>query len=227
MNKYQEKQQLRAERYAELAEKNKARSEAAYASSRAIADMIPFGQPILVGHHSEARSRRDANRIHNYMSKSVELQNKAEYYENKVRSIQNNHAISSDDPEAIQKLKAKLQELYKCREDLKAQKKEGTPVASYQFSNLSGNITTVKKRIAHLEAQAARPELDIEINGTRLWIDKEENRLKIEFPGIPSEEIRSQLKTNGYRWSPTNKAWQRQPNNYALQKAKEIIGGIQ
>ena len=227
MNKYQEKQQLRAERYAELAEKNKALSDAAYASSRRIADMIPFGQPILVGHHSEARSRRDANRIHNYMSKSVELQKKAEYYENKVKSIENNHAISSDDPEAIQKLKAKLEGLYKHREYLKAQKKAGTPIESFQFSNLSGNIATVKKRIAYLEAQAARPELDIEINGTRLWIDKQENRLKIEFSGIPSEEIRSQLKSNGFRWSPTNKAWQRQPNQYALIRAKEIIGGTQ
>ena len=227
MNHYEQKQQRRAERYAELAEKNKALSEAAYASSRRIADMIPFGQPILVGHHSEARSRRDVDRIHSYMSKSVELQKKAEYYENKVKSIENNHAISSDDPEAIQKLNDKLEGLYKRREDLKAQKKAGTPIESFQFSNLSGNIVTVKKRIAYLEAQAARPELDIEINGTRLWIDKEENRLKIEFTRIPSEEIRSQLKSNGFRWSPTNKAWQRQPNNYALRKAKEIIGGIQ
>lgn len=227
MNHYEQKQLLKAERYSELAEKNKERSEAAYASSRAIADNIPFGQPILVGHHSEARSRRDANRIHNYMSKSVELDKKAEYYANKVKNIENSNVISSDDPEAVQKLKDKLEGLYKRREDLKAQKKAGTPIESFQFSNLSGNIVTVKKRIAYLEAQAKTPEVDLEINGTRVWVDKEDNRLKIEFTGIPSAEIRQELKSNGFRWSPTNKAWQRQPTRYALDRAKEIIGGTQ
>jgi len=205
MNSYEQKQALKLERYSELAEKNKERSEAAYASSKAIADNIPFGQPILVGHHSEARHRRDAKRIHNGFAKSFELADKAEYYANKVKKIENSNVISSDDPEAVQKLKDKLEGLYKYREDLKAQKKAGTPVASYQFSNLSGNIVTVKKRIAYLEAQAATPELDLEINGTRVWVDKEENRLKIEFTGIPSAEIRQELKSNGFL------LWNQQP----------------
>ncbi len=32
--------------------------------------MIPPGQPILVGHHSERRTRRDAQRIENGMKTS-------------------------------------------------------------------------------------------------------------------------------------------------------------
>ncbi len=227
MNNYQQKQALKLERYSELAEKNKERSEAAYASSKAIANMIPFGQPILVGHHSEARHRRDAKRIHNGFAKSFELADKAEYYANKVKNIENSNVISSDDPEAVGKLKDKLAGLYAYRDTLKEHKKAGVKIESWQFSNLSGNIVTVKKRIAILEARAQSPEVDLEINGTRLWVDKEENRLKIEFTGIPSAEIRQELKSNGFRWSPTNKAWQRQPTRYALDRAKEIIGGTQ
>ncbi|WP_415563994.1 DUF3560 domain-containing protein, partial [Escherichia coli] len=34
-----------------------------------LAAMIPPGQPILVGHHSERRARRDAQRIENGMKR--------------------------------------------------------------------------------------------------------------------------------------------------------------
>ncbi|MDZ7664606.1 MAG: DUF3560 domain-containing protein [Desulfotignum sp.] len=42
------------------------------------------------------------------MDQSVQLNNKAEYYEQKAKAIENNTAISSDDPEAVQKLEDKI-----------------------------------------------------------------------------------------------------------------------
>lgn len=45
------------------------------------------------------------------MEKSVEAGKKAEYYEAKAEAAENNQAISSDDPEAIQKLMDKLERL--------------------------------------------------------------------------------------------------------------------
>ena len=45
------------------------------------------------------------------MEKSVEAGKKAEYYEVKAEAAENNQAISSDDPEAIQKLMDKLERL--------------------------------------------------------------------------------------------------------------------
>ncbi|HUQ15208.1 MAG TPA: DUF3560 domain-containing protein [Gemmatimonadales bacterium] len=38
----------------------------------AIADAIPFGQPILVGHHSERRHRRDLQRLDQHQAKAYE-----------------------------------------------------------------------------------------------------------------------------------------------------------
>jgi len=70
--------------------------------------MMPFGQPILVGHHSEARHRREIARSHSQMDKCVELSNKSEYYANKADATKNNNAISSDNPEAIDLLREKL-----------------------------------------------------------------------------------------------------------------------
>lgn len=36
-----------------------------------ITENTPFGQPILIGHHSEKRARRDAQRIQDGMHRAV------------------------------------------------------------------------------------------------------------------------------------------------------------
>lgn len=116
---FEERKANRLERFQELAAKNEQESTAAYETSNRIAEHIPLGQPILIGHHSEKRHRRDVSRIHSAMDKSVQASKKAKYYEGKVESLLSNTAISSDDPNAIDKLQAKverleaLQELYK------------------------------------------------------------------------------------------------------------------
>ena len=52
------------------ARRYEASSEAAQAAADRISDAIPFGQPILVGHHSEGRHRRDLDRIHRLTERS-------------------------------------------------------------------------------------------------------------------------------------------------------------
>ena len=54
------------------------------------------------------------------MDKGVEAGQKAKYYENKAEAIENNHAISSDDPEALTKLTTKLNKLQAWQETMKA-----------------------------------------------------------------------------------------------------------
>ena len=50
----------RAERFEDYSDKRMRDAESARKAVAAIADNIPFGQPILVGHHSEKHARRDA-----------------------------------------------------------------------------------------------------------------------------------------------------------------------
>lgn len=56
------------------AEKLHATAEARHAAADQIAEHIPFGQPILVGHHSERRARRDQDRIHSNMRAGFEAE---------------------------------------------------------------------------------------------------------------------------------------------------------
>lgn len=69
----------KAERYETYAANAEARAEMRDKTAHGISSAIPFGQPILVGHHSERRHRRDLERIRHNMEKSVEESNKAEY----------------------------------------------------------------------------------------------------------------------------------------------------
>ncbi len=62
-----ERQEARAERFTGYSGKRASESAQALDEVERLAAMIPPGQPILVGHHSERRARRDAQRIENGM----------------------------------------------------------------------------------------------------------------------------------------------------------------
>lgn len=232
MNHYEIKQEARRERYLALAKKRRAESDQRYNTSKKLGEMIPFGQPILVGHHSEAGHRRHIDKIHNNMRKAVELDKKADYYEDKANNM--SKSISSDDPDAIEKLKVKLAQLEDYQTDMKEKNAEARalkldkPFMAYQVSNNNANIRTVKQRIALLEA---RKEMevneDITGNGWTLHENKEENRIQFLFDSIPQEEVRKVLKAHGFRWSPTNKAWQAFLTNRGRYQAKQVITNLQ
>ena len=90
-------------------------------ASHAATDGIPFGQPIL-GHHSEGRHRRALARSDNAMRRSIEHDKKADYYRNKAAGV-GKAGISSDDPEAVTKLLAKIANAEKSQQAMKAANK--------------------------------------------------------------------------------------------------------
>lgn len=69
----------RAEAMAAKAERKAAAADAAYAGARAAGDRLPEGgEPIKIGHGSENRHRRDIQKAHNAMGRSVEATREAE-----------------------------------------------------------------------------------------------------------------------------------------------------
>jgi hypothetical protein len=61
----------------------------------------------------------------------------------------------------------------------------------------------------------------------RVEYDEQEDRVKIYFNGMPSDKIRTWLKQNGFRWSPKNKAWQRQITENARRVVRMFEGLVQ
>lgn len=97
----------------EWAEKADARADARFATAHRIVDSIPLGQPILVGHHSEKRHRREIDRMGSNMSKGVEESKLAEHHRSAARGLESalDRSIFSDDENAIEALEARIDNL--------------------------------------------------------------------------------------------------------------------
>jgi hypothetical protein len=80
----QERAEQRAERFEDRAGTADKRSDSLYAGARTMADAIPFGQPILIGHYSEGRDRRFRERISRTFERAFEEGDKAKYYERRA-----------------------------------------------------------------------------------------------------------------------------------------------
>ncbi|MCF6707484.1 DUF3560 domain-containing protein [Raoultella ornithinolytica] len=111
-----DRQEQRAERFNDYSDKRAGESERQLAHVDALASAIPFGQPILVGHHSERRARRDAQRIENGMKRAVMLFERAEYWEERAQASLR-HAKYKERPDVryrrIKKLEAELRKAEK------------------------------------------------------------------------------------------------------------------
>jgi hypothetical protein len=91
-----------------------------------------------------------------------------------------------------------------------------TGFPNYTLVNNSANIRRLEKRLAVIQnAQHDETTEEQFPRGVRLVDNVEANRLQILFPEIPSEEIRRELKRNGFHWSPIAGVWQRHRSNRA------------
>lgn len=84
----QERAAERADRMRTHSDNAEKRSDQAYKTAKEIGSFIPMGQPILVGHHSEGRHRRDIAKIDNAMRKSCAEDDKAKYYEGRAETAE-------------------------------------------------------------------------------------------------------------------------------------------
>lgn len=107
MNAYEQKQEERRQRYLDKADDLRREASQLLANARQMGSVIPFGQPILVGHYSERRDRNYRAKIARKYEKSFEASQQANHYAQKAASV-GSGGISSDDPDAIEKLREKL-----------------------------------------------------------------------------------------------------------------------
>jgi protein-L-isoaspartate O-methyltransferase len=80
-----ERAKLRADRLEDLSTRRAQDGDRAQNAVHAIADGIPFGQQILVGHHSEHHARKDAEKIEKGMRRAVEMWKAAEYWQSRAK----------------------------------------------------------------------------------------------------------------------------------------------
>lgn len=253
MNSYEQKQATRKAILEGRAERLQAAANRYYEEAKAMGAIIPFGQPILVGHHSEKRDRNYRARIGAKYERAFRLMKQAEAMA--ARAAGQSNVISGDDPDAEQKLQAKIdaleaqqQRMVKANALLRKGDDAGlaalgfteadiiqlkTPdfcgrvgFASFQLTNNNANIRRLKERMALQQKTAALDTQEKEYSFGRLRRDMDENRYMFFFTGKPDENTRATLKRHGFKWSPTRSAWVRQITPNAAWAVKEIVSRL-
>lgn len=250
---YEAKRQAKVELFEDRARDAERNAQALHNRAEQMASVIPFGQPILVGHHSEGGDRRYRSKIENTFRKSFEEQDKAAYYQRRAQAAASNRAIFSDDPNATEKLEAKIERLEKQQELMRSANKairkgdnDGlrdlgfsderiaqlkTPdfcgrlgFPDYALTNNSANIRRLKQRLERVSEAQSQPDTKAEGTNADFEDCPSENRVRLFFPGKPSEDVRTRLKSAGFRWSPTIGAWQAYRSYSTIEVAKKEAG---
>lgn len=199
MNTYEQKQAARAAAKRARAEKLQAEGERLAHKHDALLGVMN-GTPILVGHHSERRHRRDMERIANDTRKSIEAREKAEALRRQADAIESSLAISSDDPDAVAKLRAKIE-----------------TADAAEARRLRARVAEIEKRAAHVDRR-------VEFPGGVIEECAADNRTRITFDARPDTDAVKALKGSGFRWTPSLGVWQRQMTEAAWWAARRVCG---
>lgn len=248
---YEAKRTTRYARLLAASERAAQEAEALTAQARQMSSIIPLGQPILIGHHSERRDRAYRGRIESKYRRGYDLHQKAEALRGRAVAMRQNTAIFSDDPQASEKISDKVAQLEERQARMRqanALLRKGddagllamgfteggiaslkrpdfcgrTGFADYQLTNNNANIRRLRQRLTTLEAHAQDETSESIIGETRIIDNVEANRVQILFPAKPSPETRTALKAHGFRWAPSEGAWQRQRSPQAMYYAEQI-----
>lgn len=117
-------------------------------------------------------------------------------------------------PEQIAKLKAEMSSSWHL---------EDKPYPTWALTNNNATIRNTEKRLEELKKVKAQETTETETEFFKAVRNTEAMRLQIFFDGKPEPEVRDLLKSNGFRWAPSNSCWQRQLTNSAEYALKKII----
>ena len=106
----------------------------------------------------------------------------------------------------------------------KANKMVGAQIIfpGYALTNNNAKISAAKKQLAKAEALASKEDREYTIDDITIEECYSENRVRIYFPGKPDDDMRANLKRNGFRWAPSMGCWQAYINRWTLRFVNEI-----
>ena len=99
----------------------------------------------------------------------------------------------------------------------------------YEMKNNNANIRRIKERIAALEKEAQQAAANtgpVKGDGYELVENADMGRIQFIFDGKPDDGTRALLKENGFRWAPSQGAWQRMLNDNGRSAAQRVMQAL-
>jgi hypothetical protein len=93
----------------------------------------------------------------------------------------------------------------------------------YQLSNNLAKIKATEEAIKRHTAMATSDDKVFTFDGGKVAVCGSDERIRIFFDDIPDTDVRAMLKKNGFKWSPTNMAWQRQLTPNAMRTMEHDV----
>lgn len=109
------------------------------------------------------------------------------------------------------------------------------PYLKHDYFCISNETANIRNKSARLEQMKKAREMataakeqgsdgdTLEKEGLKMVNNHEAARVQLIFSDIPEKETREQLKSDGFRWSPRFKAWQRQNTPLGLSIARKFF----
>jgi hypothetical protein len=91
-------------------------------------------------------------------------------------------------------------------------------------TNVPANIRRLQKRAEQLARSRGQSSAAVMVGDVKVRDSVEDNRLMLYFPGKPDATVREKLKSHGFRWAPSEGAWQAYRGGNALYWAGQILG---
>ena len=93
----------------------------------------------------------------------------------------------------------------------------------YALQNNNANIHRTEDRLKSLKATKEKGTQETECKFFKVVKNTEIMRLQLIFDGKPDPEVRDILKGNGFKWAPSQSAWQRQLTGNAEYALQQVI----
>lgn len=199
----QKEREARVDRMFERADKKKEEGAERYERGAKVFDFsqggIPLGQPNING-----RLDSTLKRAYRDMDKGYEKYKEGEALESRAKGAEKTLSnMRLDDPAIIPKLQ-------------EAVKNSASSAQRQYYRDKLDEAIKIRER-------ANSGGLSKETKLYTLREDFNDGRIRFEFDGKPRQEIIDIMKSRGFRWSPSNKAWQRQNTPNGVWSAKKVM----
>lgn len=189
----------RAEGLAEAAERRNAQATADYDRAHQMADAIPLGQPILVGHYSEGRDRRYRDRIHNTFGRAFEGMDEAKELGRRAESAEATQAHRESVPTTlrrIEKLEADERDLLRRVEGGTRGRHpytyEAAPATGERLERLNAALAGIREQLTYWRDHVAKRQAE----GVKVWSREDFTKGDyVQFLGTWYEVVRVSAKS--------------------------------